>query len=74
VIAAGFCEASQVGSHVKVACIDERGVRTAIVPRHREIAVQRSARFFVRLGSRLTNGSLVDQLLFGYNATFGYVK
>ena len=37
--AAGFVEAGQKGSHVKFAKHTEYGVRTAIVPRHREVAV-----------------------------------
>lgn len=37
--AAGFVEAGQRGSHVKFVKSDGRGVRTAIVPRHREVAV-----------------------------------
>ncbi|MDE2768213.1 MAG: type II toxin-antitoxin system HicA family toxin [Chloroflexota bacterium] len=37
--AAGFAEVSQRGSHVKFARDTEDGVRTAIVPRHREVAV-----------------------------------
>ena len=37
--AAGFIEVSQRGSHVKFARTTDAGTRTAIVPRHREIAV-----------------------------------
>ncbi|MCY3957474.1 MAG: type II toxin-antitoxin system HicA family toxin [Chloroflexi bacterium] len=37
--AAGFAEVSQRGSHVKFARDTEDGMRTAIVPRHREVAV-----------------------------------
>ncbi len=37
--AAGFTETGQKGSHVKFAKRIYEGVRTAIVPRHREIAV-----------------------------------
>ena len=37
--AAGFSESSQRGSHVKFARKSEAGLRTAIVPRHREVAV-----------------------------------
>ncbi|MCY3896671.1 MAG: type II toxin-antitoxin system HicA family toxin [Chloroflexi bacterium] len=37
--AAGFTEVSQRGSHVKFALDTEDGVRIAIVPRHREVAV-----------------------------------
>lgn len=37
--AAGFIEAGQRGSHVKFVKRDGGGVRTAIVPRHREVAV-----------------------------------
>jgi predicted RNA binding protein YcfA (HicA-like mRNA interferase family) len=37
--AAGFSEAAQRGSHVKFARTDPEGVRTAVVPRHREVAV-----------------------------------
>lgn len=36
--AAGFSEASQTGSHIKFARVTDEGVRTAIVPKHREIA------------------------------------
>jgi predicted RNA binding protein YcfA (HicA-like mRNA interferase family) len=37
--AAGFIEVSQKGSHVKFAKQTDEGLRTALVPRHREIAV-----------------------------------
>lgn len=37
--AAGFSAVSQRGSHVKSARQTGAGVRTAIVPRHREVAV-----------------------------------
>lgn len=37
--AAGFIEVGQRGSHVKFAKQTDEGRRTAIVPRHREIAV-----------------------------------
>ena len=37
--AAGFAEVSQRGSHIKFARTTDAGTRTAIVPRHREIAV-----------------------------------
>jgi predicted RNA binding protein YcfA (HicA-like mRNA interferase family) len=37
--AAGFTEVSQKGSHVKFAKRADEGTRTAIVPRHREVAV-----------------------------------
>lgn len=37
--AAGFEEVSQRGSHVKFAKYTDEGTRTAIVPRHREIAI-----------------------------------
>ncbi len=37
--AAGFTEVSQKGSHVKFAKQTNEGVRTAVVSRHREIAV-----------------------------------
>lgn len=37
--AAGFVEAGQRGSHVKFAKETSEGVRTATVPRHRELAV-----------------------------------
>ena len=37
--AAGFIEVSQRGSHVKFARIDEHGVRSTVVPRHREVVV-----------------------------------
>jgi predicted RNA binding protein YcfA (HicA-like mRNA interferase family) len=36
--AIGFAEVSQQGSHVKFAKQTEQGLRTAIVPRHREVA------------------------------------
>jgi predicted RNA binding protein YcfA (HicA-like mRNA interferase family) len=35
---AGFTEVSQRGSHVKFARQTEFGLRTAVVPRHREVA------------------------------------
>jgi len=38
-IEAGFVEAGQRGSHVKFARTEPEGVRTAIVPHHREVAV-----------------------------------
>lgn len=38
-MAAGFAEAAQSGSHVKFARRTSAGTRTAIVPKHREIAV-----------------------------------
>ena len=37
--AAGFLEASQKGSHVKFVKETDDGVLTAIVPRHREVAI-----------------------------------
>jgi predicted RNA binding protein YcfA (HicA-like mRNA interferase family) len=37
--AAGFAEIGQRGSHVKFAKHAEEGTRTAIVPRHREVAI-----------------------------------
>jgi predicted RNA binding protein YcfA (HicA-like mRNA interferase family) len=37
--AAGFVEVSQRGSHVKFVKQTSEGVRTAAVPRHRELAV-----------------------------------
>jgi predicted RNA binding protein YcfA (HicA-like mRNA interferase family) len=37
--AAGFIEVSQKGSHVKFAKQTDKELRTALVPRHREIAV-----------------------------------
>ncbi|MEH1974440.1 MAG: type II toxin-antitoxin system HicA family toxin [Nostoc sp.] len=37
--AAGFEEVSQKGSHVKFAKSTDEGIRTAIVPRHREITI-----------------------------------
>jgi len=37
--AAGFHEAGQRGSHVKFAKQTPEGMRTAIVPKHREVAV-----------------------------------
>jgi predicted RNA binding protein YcfA (HicA-like mRNA interferase family) len=36
--AAGFSEVSQRGSHVKFAKRTDQGLRTAVVPRHREVA------------------------------------
>ena len=36
--AAGFIEVGQTGSHTKFAKTSEAGTRTAIVPKHREIA------------------------------------
>jgi len=36
--AAGFVEVGQTGSHLKFAKITDAGTRTAIVPKHREIA------------------------------------
>ena len=36
-LAAGFVEASQEGSHIKYVRTDKRGTQTAIVPRHREV-------------------------------------
>jgi predicted RNA binding protein YcfA (HicA-like mRNA interferase family) len=37
--AAGFTEVSQKGSHVKFVKYMGEGIRTAIVPHHREVAV-----------------------------------
>jgi predicted RNA binding protein YcfA (HicA-like mRNA interferase family) len=37
-LAAGFVEEGQKGSHVKFAKTTEAGIQTAIVPQHREIA------------------------------------
>ncbi len=37
--AAGFTQVSQKGSHVKFVRHADEGTRTAIVPRHREVAV-----------------------------------
>lgn len=37
-LAAGFTEAGQRGSHVKFARNESQGIRTAIVPHHREVA------------------------------------
>lgn len=37
-IAAGFGPVSQTGSHVKFARATSEGVRTAVVPKHREVA------------------------------------
>jgi predicted RNA binding protein YcfA (HicA-like mRNA interferase family) len=37
--AAGFMQISQKGSHVKFVKHADEGTRTAIVPRHREVAV-----------------------------------
>lgn len=36
--AAGFTEVSQSGSHIKFARTSTEGTRTAVVPKHREIA------------------------------------
>jgi predicted RNA binding protein YcfA (HicA-like mRNA interferase family) len=36
--AAGFAETSQSGSHVKFARTTDEGTRTAVVPKHKEIA------------------------------------
>ena len=36
--AAGFIEVAQTGSHIKFAKLSEAGTRTAIVPKHREVA------------------------------------
>lgn len=36
---AGFFEIGQTGSHVKFVKITNEGIRTAVVPRHREVAV-----------------------------------
>ncbi len=38
-IAAGFVESDQRGSHVKFVKESNEGLRIAIVPRHREVAV-----------------------------------
>ena len=38
-MAAGFAEATQRGSHVKFVRVSDDGLLTAIVPRHREVAV-----------------------------------
>jgi predicted RNA binding protein YcfA (HicA-like mRNA interferase family) len=38
-VAAGFAEVGQTGSHVKFARRVGPGMRTAIVPKHREIAL-----------------------------------
>ncbi len=35
----GFFEVSQKGSHVKFAKVTTQGIRTAIVPHHREVAI-----------------------------------
>ena len=37
--AEGFAQVSQKGSHVKYAKVTNDGVRTVIVPNHREVAV-----------------------------------
>ncbi|MGH7252478.1 MAG: type II toxin-antitoxin system HicA family toxin [Nitrospiraceae bacterium] len=37
--AAGFVQVGQRGSHIKFAKEDAEGIRTVIVPHHREIAV-----------------------------------
>ncbi|HKR01119.1 MAG TPA: type II toxin-antitoxin system HicA family toxin [Pyrinomonadaceae bacterium] len=37
--AAGFAQGSQKGSHVKFVRQTEQGIRTAIVPQHREIQI-----------------------------------
>ncbi|MGI8733963.1 MAG: type II toxin-antitoxin system HicA family toxin [Pyrinomonadaceae bacterium] len=36
--AVGFVEAGQTGSHIKFAKTTSEGIRTAIVPKHREVA------------------------------------
>jgi predicted RNA binding protein YcfA (HicA-like mRNA interferase family) len=36
--AAGFSEVGQTGSHIKFAKVTAEGTRTAVVPRHREVA------------------------------------
>ena len=38
-VAAGFADVGQAGSHVKFARRTPEGLRTAIVPKHREVAV-----------------------------------
>jgi predicted RNA binding protein YcfA (HicA-like mRNA interferase family) len=38
-LAAGFAEVSRKGSHVKFARTSPEGVRTVIVPDHREVAI-----------------------------------
>ena len=38
-LAAGFEEVSQESTHVKFAKATEEGLRTAVVPKHREVAV-----------------------------------
>lgn len=38
-LAAGFAEVSQKGSHVKFAKQTPKGLRTAIVPKHSEISI-----------------------------------
>lgn len=38
-VAAGFAEVSQKGNHIKFAKETPEGVRTATVPRHREVTV-----------------------------------
>lgn len=38
-LAAGWTEVSATGSHVKFARSTASGIRTAIVPKHREIAI-----------------------------------
>ena len=38
-VAAGFADVDLAGSHVKFARQAEEGVRTAVVPHHREVAV-----------------------------------
>ncbi|HUV05912.1 MAG TPA: type II toxin-antitoxin system HicA family toxin [Armatimonadota bacterium] len=38
-MAAGFAEVGQEGSHVKFAKQTEEGMRTAVVPRHHEVTV-----------------------------------
>ena len=38
-IAAGFAEGEHRGSHVKFVRRDPEGIRTAIVPHHKEVAV-----------------------------------
>jgi predicted RNA binding protein YcfA (HicA-like mRNA interferase family) len=48
--AAGFQEAGQTGSHVKFALTTAEGTRTAIVPKHREVAAGSCAASYARRG------------------------
>ncbi|HEX8072574.1 MAG TPA: type II toxin-antitoxin system HicA family toxin [Pyrinomonadaceae bacterium] len=47
--AAGFSEVSQSGSHIKFARTTAEGTRTAVVPKHKEIAAGLSENEFAAL-------------------------